>query len=127
MTNFKKIEIDNAAPRTELHDALGLTGAEVSVNRLPAGSKGAPFVHAHTANEEIYGVIEGKGELYIDGEVVPLVKGSWFRIDPAGHRAIHAAADEGITYICIQAKAGSLGGFTMTDGKLIDGEKAPWF
>ena len=32
-------------PRTELHDRLGLTGCEVSVNRLPAGAA-VPFVHA---------------------------------------------------------------------------------
>ena len=127
MTNFKKIDLDAAAPRAELHDAFGLTSAEVSVNRLPAGSKGVPFVHAHAKNEEIYGVLEGKGELYIDGEVVQIQKGSWFRIDPAGHRAIRASADEGLVYICIQAKAGSLEGFTMGDGKLIEGEKAPWF
>lgn len=127
MTNFKKVELDAAAPRAELHDLLALTSAEVSVNHLPAGCNGVPFIHAHTANEEIYGIIEGKGELYIDGEVLPIAKGSWFRIDPAGHRAMRAASDEGLTYVCIQAKAGSLGGFTMTDAKLIEGEKAPWF
>ena len=42
--------------RTELHDALSLTGAEISINNLPAGA-GVPFVHAHKENEEIYGVI----------------------------------------------------------------------
>ena len=44
--------------RAELHDALKLTGAEISVNRLPAGA-GVPFVHAHKNNEEIYGVLHG--------------------------------------------------------------------
>jgi uncharacterized cupin superfamily protein len=40
-------------PRTELHDVLGLTGAEISINNLPAGA-GVPFVHSHKKNEEIY-------------------------------------------------------------------------
>ncbi|MBP3439377.1 MAG: cupin domain-containing protein [Sutterella sp.] len=121
--NYSKIHLGDA-PRAELHDALGLTGAEVSVNVLPPGG-GAPFVHAHKLNEEVYGVIAGRGELYIDGRVVPLEAGDWFRIDPAGRRAVRAAVDSAMTLICIQTKAGSLEGFTFGDGYLCD-EKAPW-
>ena len=36
MANFSKISVANDA-RTELHDKLNLTGAEISVNNLPAG------------------------------------------------------------------------------------------
>lgn len=43
---------------TELHEALSLTDAEVSINSLPAGA-GVPFVHSHKNNEEIYGIIAG--------------------------------------------------------------------
>lgn len=32
--NFRRISLE-CAPRTELHDALGLTGCEVSVNARP--------------------------------------------------------------------------------------------
>ena len=39
--------------RTEFHQTLGLTGAEVSFNNLPAGVS-VPFVHSHKENEEIY-------------------------------------------------------------------------
>ena len=53
--------------RTELHDLLGLTGAEVSVNTIPAGGS-VPFVHAHKANEEIYFILSGKGKVEIDGQ-----------------------------------------------------------
>ena len=35
--NFRRISLESA-PRSELHDALGLTGCEVSVNALPAGA-----------------------------------------------------------------------------------------
>ena len=55
MANYAKTNVGNEA-RAELHEALGLTGAEVSINQLPAGA-GVPFVHAHKQNEEIYGVI----------------------------------------------------------------------
>ena len=123
MANYKLVHSE-PAPRVELHEALGLTGAEVSINTVPPNG-GVPFVHVHTNNEELYIVLEGKGELWIDGETLPIQAGDSFRIDPAGKRAIRAAADSSLKYICIQTKAHSLGGFTMTDAKLVD-DKAPW-
>ena len=75
MKNYTKTNVGTAA-RTELHDALSLTGAEVSINQLPAGA-GVPFVHSHKHNEEIYGVISGSGKAVIDGETVPLTAGDW--------------------------------------------------
>ena len=108
MTNYAKTNIGNEG-RVELHEALGLTGAEVSVNKLPAGA-GVPFVHAHKENEEIYGVLEGAGLATIDGEDIELTTG-----DPAAHRQLRTAADSGITYVCIQVKQGSLGAFTADD------------
>ena len=54
MKNYAKTNIGNEG-RVELHEKLALTGAEISINRLPAGA-GVPFVHSHKSNEEIYGV-----------------------------------------------------------------------
>ena len=65
MANFNKVSVRPEA-RTELHDLLGLTGAEVSVNHLPAGA-GVPFVHSHRKNEEIYAILSGSGKAVIDG------------------------------------------------------------
>ena len=42
MSNFSKVNVSNDA-RTELHDQLSLTGAEISINNLSAGT-GVPFV-----------------------------------------------------------------------------------
>ena len=113
MNNFKKASVAEEA-RVELHDLLGLTGAEVSINALPAGAS-VPFVHSHKQNEEIYAVLEGEGKAVIDGESVALKAGDWVRIAPAAKRQFFAAADKGIKYICIQVKAGSLEGYTMGD------------
>ena len=66
--NFTLIHASGDA-RTELHDELGLTGGEVSVNDLPAGAA-VPFVHAHQQNEELYGILSGAGEIWLDGEVI---------------------------------------------------------
>ena len=110
MANYAKTNVGNKG-RVELHEVLGLTGAEVSVNKLPAGA-GVPFVHAHKNNEEIYGVLEGAGSATIDGEDIELAVGDWLRVS---HRQFRAASDSGITYVCIQVKQGSLDAFTADD------------
>ena len=113
MSNYTKIgKVEGA--RTELHDRLGLTGAEISVNTLPAGAS-VPFVHAHKANEEIYFILSGKGKVIVDGEDIDLNEGDWIRIAPAGKRQFFASSDSPISYICIQVKAGSLGAYTADD------------
>ncbi len=111
--NYTKINVGNEA-RAELHDKLALTGAEVSINTLPAGT-GVPFVHAHKNNEEIYGIIAGRGKAVIDSEEFCLSAGDWLKVAPAAKRQFSAAADAGITYICIQVRQNSLEGFTAGD------------
>lgn len=113
MAVYSKTHIDDEA-RAELHDLLGLTGAEVSINTLPAGA-GVPFVHSHKNNEEIYGILAGKGSTVIDGEKIELEAGDWLKVSPAEKRQFSAAADTAITYVCIQVKEGSLEGFTADD------------
>lgn len=113
MKNYQKISVANDA-RVELHDSLGLTGAEISINSMPAGAS-VPFVHAHKQNEEIYAIVEGKGKIVIDGDSVEVKAGDWVRVAPAGQRQVFAADDSAIKYICIQVKQNSLEGFTMTD------------
>lgn len=113
MSNFSKVNVSNDA-RTELHDRLSLTGAEISINNLPAGA-GVPFVHSHKQNEEIYAVLSGKGKAVIDGETVELTEGDWLRVAPAAKRQFSAADDSAISFVCIQVKANSLEEYTMTD------------
>lgn len=93
---------------------LGLTGCEVSLNRLPAG-KGMPFVHAHKKNEELYIVLRGNGTFFVDGEEFPIQEGSLIRVAPAGERAWKAGSED-LYFICIQAEAGSLTQATLEDG-----------
>ena len=113
MSNYTKVSTAND-PRTELHDLLGLTGAEISVNHFPAGA-GVPFVHSHKANEEIYIILSGKGTAVIDGDTVELAAGDFVRIAPEGKRQFTAAADSELSYVCIQVKAGSLEAYTAED------------
>ena len=113
MANFKKVSVETGA-RVELHDLLSLTGAEISVNSLPAGA-GVPFVHSHRQNEELYGVLAGRGWAVIDGETVELSAGDWVRVSPAAKRQFSAAADSAISFICVQVRENSLEGYTMDD------------
>ncbi len=112
MKNYSKTHVAAGVPRTELHDTLGLTGAEISINNLPAGTV-IPFYHSHKENEEIYYIVSGKGFMEIDDEKVELEAGDWLRVAPAAKRKIHAVTD--MTEICIQVKAGSLTEWTAND------------
>jgi hypothetical protein len=82
------------SPRHE----LGLTGVALGLIRLPAG-EGYTFTHSHDRQEEVYLVIEGKGEMVIDGEIVPLERGDTVRVSPSTHRALHAAG-EALLVVC---------------------------
>lgn len=113
MANYTKTTGEKGN-RSELHDALALTGAEISLNELPAGA-GVPFVHAHKENEEIYGILSGKGKVVIDGEEIALKAGDWLKIAPAAKRQFSAAEDSGMSFVCIQVKENSLDHFTADD------------
>jgi mannose-6-phosphate isomerase-like protein (cupin superfamily) len=105
--------------RVMLKDGLKLTGAEISVNTLPAG-KAIPFVHSHKRNEEIYLFTGGKGRFWLDGTVVQVHEGSAVRVSPEGGRCIKADDAEPLRYICIQVDANSLVQATHDDGVLVD-------
>lgn len=113
MANYTKTTIGKEN-RIELHEKLSLTGAEISINELPAGAK-VPFVHSHKENEEIYGILSGNGKAIIDGEEISLSTGDWLKIAPAAKRQFFASDISGITYICIQVKENSLEHFTAED------------
>lgn len=124
--NYKAINVGEISKiaRTTLHQELALTGTEVSINNLPAGVS-VPFVHAHKQNEEVYVVLAGNGVIYIDGEEIAICEGSLLRLDAKAARCIKAAADSPLSFLCIQSKAGSLDGFTETDGVPVEA-KPSW-
>ena len=116
MKQYVKTSVGNEG-RVELHNTLSLTGAEISVNRLPAGAS-VPFIHAHKHNEEIYAILAGSGNAVIDDETVALTAGDWLKIEPAAKRQFFASENEGIEYVCIQVRENSLEGFTADDAIL---------
>ncbi|MGM9947672.1 cupin domain-containing protein [Floccifex sp.] len=113
MSNYTKTNIGKEG-RVELHDALSLTGAEVSINTLPTGSH-IPFIHSHKNNEEIYGILSGKGKVIIDDECIEIKEGDWLKIKPVAKRQFFASENSSISFVCIQVKENSLDSFTVND------------
>lgn len=109
-----------------LGEALGLTGAQLSVQKL-AAHEDAPFLHAHKKHEEVYLILSGKGEYQVDGEVFPVAEGTIIRVAPAGVRALRNTSDEPMVMCCIQYKANSFGENDdfMVDGTIIN-EPVKW-
>lgn len=100
-----------------IKDVVGTTSMEVSFGSLPAGGE-VPFFHRHKQNEEVYIVLGGKGEFVLDGDVVAVEEGSIVRVAPGVSRCNRNTGNQPLSYICIQAKEGSLEQWVMTDAEL---------
>lgn len=102
-------------------DATGATSCEISFGTLPTGAA-VPFFHSHRENEENYIILSGKGRFQVDDEVFDIAEGSVVRVSTNCDRNLKCTSDEPLTYICIQAKEGSLEGYTMTDADITERE-----
>lgn len=104
-----------------LKETLGLTSCEVSLGTLPKGAS-VPFFHSHKENEEVYIVLSGAGHFQIDADVFDVAEGSVVRVSTHADRNIKCTSDAPMTYICIQAKEGSLNHFTADDCEIKERE-----
>ncbi|ASS75199.1 hypothetical protein CIG75_09535 [Tumebacillus algifaecis] len=107
-----------------LNELLGLTGMEVSFGKMFPGT-GLPYSHKHVENEELYIFIKGQGQFLIDGEVIDVREGTAIRVGTEGVRTWRNNSTEELHYIVIQAKQGSLGQYTLQDGKIVE-PKVTW-
>jgi len=98
-----------------VRDLLKLSSMQFSMNKLPAG-RGTPFLHQHKANEEAYIFVKGKGQMQVDGEYIDVEEGSIVRIATQGSRALRNNSSDDLYFIVVQAKEGSLGDDTFSDG-----------
>ena len=102
-------------------DATGATSCEISFGSLSTGDA-VPFFHSHKANEENYIILSGAGKFQVDGNVFDIAEGSVIRVSTDCDRNLKCTSAESMIYICIQAKEGSLGGYTMTDAEITERE-----
>lgn len=102
-------------------DATGATSCEISFGTLPTGVS-VPFFHSHKANEENYIILSGSGRFQVNDEVFEVMEGSVIRVATSCDRNLKCTSTVPMTYICVQAKEGSLGGYTMTDAEITERE-----
>ncbi|MBN2379389.1 cupin domain-containing protein [candidate division WOR-3 bacterium] len=115
--SFKYEKVGFTYPRKLfLKDALGLTGMEVSLNKLRPGEE-VPFFHMHRGNEELYIFVKGKGQFMVDGEIIEVGEGTTIRVAPRGIRVWRNNSSEDLYYIVVQAKADTLPASDIADGK----------
>ncbi|MBL8414703.1 MAG: cupin domain-containing protein [Propionivibrio sp.] len=98
-----------------LNSILGLTGMEVSVNCLRAGSA-MPFYHKHHCHEELYLFLKGRGQFYVDGIVIEIQEGTALRVYPEGERTWRNNSREDLFYLVIQATENSINADGTEDG-----------
>ena len=109
----------NFAGKAFVKDILGTTGMEISFGTLGEG-EAVPFLHKHKQNEEVYIILRGDGIFSLDGNDYPVKAGDVIRVEPEVSRGNRNTGTEPLTYVCIQAKAGSLEQYTMTDGVILE-------
>lgn len=102
-----------------IKDATGATSCEISFGSLPTGAT-VPFFHSHKANEENYIILSGAGKFQVNDDVFDIAEGSVIRVATNCNRNLKCTSAEPMTYICIQAVEGSLGGYTMTDAEITE-------
>jgi len=100
-------------------EATGATSCEISFGTLPTGAS-VPFFHSHRENEENYIILSGAGRFQVDDRAFDIAEGSVIRVSTGCDRNLKCTSPEPMTYVCIQAREGSLGGYTMTDADVTE-------
>jgi len=100
-------------------DATGATSCEISFGTLPQGAA-VPFFHSHKDNEENYIILSGAGKFQVNDDVFDIAEGSVIRVSTGSDRNLKCTSATPMTYICIQAKEGSLVNYTFSDAELTE-------
>ena len=102
-------------------DIIGSTSCEISFGTLPTGAA-VPFYHSHKENEEHYIILSGAGRFQVDDDAFDIAAGAIVRVATHCDRNLKCTSQEPMTYICIQAKEGSLGNYTQSDAEITERE-----
>ncbi|WP_301205799.1 cupin domain-containing protein [uncultured Duncaniella sp.] len=102
-------------------EVTGATSCEISFGTLPSGES-VPFFHSHKGNEENYIILSGSGKFQVDDKVFDISEGSVVRVATGCDRNLKCTSEVPMSYICIQAREGSLVDYTMTDAEITQRE-----
>jgi len=126
-TDFKLEPPDVPMPakgKLFLRNLLGSAGLEMSLNVVQP-DKGIPFLHKHQENDEVYVVVGGRGQFFVDGKCIDVAEGSVLRLGPPAARAWRNNSDAPLYFLCIQHRADSVVHGGTLDGKGVEG-KPTW-
>lgn len=129
-----------AGPAAERYEArMGLVGARIGARKLgynitavPPGKRAFPF-HSHRANEEMFFILQGTGEVRLGDNTHPIRPGDFIACptggDEAAHQIINTGSEE-LRYLAVSTrispelcdypdtgKFGVIAEFTDADGK----------
>ena len=77
----------------------------------PQGQRGELY-------QENYIILSGAGKFQVNDVVFDIAEGSVVRVSPGCFRNLKCTSAEPMTYICIQAKSGSLEKYTAEDAEI---------
>ena len=108
--NYSTLNIDDleavwGVVRFARHE-LGVDAFGINWFELPANAEGKEHDERDSQQEEVNVVIEGSGIWRVDGDEVPVRRGTFMRFDPEALRQPVAGPD-GMTFIAIGARRGS--------------------
>ena len=103
-----------------LRNLVGSLGLELSLNVVPPG-KAMPFLHKHRQNDEVYVVLEGRGQFLVEGECIDVEEGSVLRVGPPAARAWRKNSEAPLYFACIQYRADSVIEGGTLDGLRVEG------
>jgi hypothetical protein len=100
MKGYTKCHFDftNLPWLTSPRRQLELHSVALGIISLPP-NEGYTFTHSHRQQEEVYIVVEGDGQILIDGELIELQRGDAVRVSPNSKRALKANI-AGLLVIC---------------------------
>lgn len=104
-----------------LRSLLGSAGLEMSLNVVQP-DQGMPFLHRHRDNDEVYVVVGGRGQFFVDGECIDVEEGSVLRLSSAAARAWRNNSDAPLYFLCIQDRADSVIQGGTLDGQKVEGK-----
>lgn len=82
---------------------IGSMGLGYNLTVVPAGKTAFPF-HSHRVNDEMFFIVEGKGEVRIGEETYPVRKGDVIACPPGGPETAHQIinnSDEELKYLAV--------------------------
>ena len=102
-------DIEGAGPGGAVHFVRRELGAEAfGINwfELPPNAEGFEHDEQESGQEEVNVIIGGSGVYRVEGEEIPVQRGSVLRFDPETTR-VPVAGPEGLTMIAVGARRGS--------------------